>query len=444
MHRIIKRFLSTTMSRFATIDLSPTVSHVSKKIDITGNGFDPDSPITIQSTLICSEEGFDFQSYAHTYTNKDGCFDLKTNESVGGTYTGVEDMGLFWSMEYQRKSYTRAAFNNGLQDLLYSFKVYSDHINNFEDITPLCESSIERYLSNSVDRIPIKDKDIKGTLFIPKGAANAPAIITIFGGFKRGNTLEHFASYLAHQGFVTLALAFFGVEGLPKTYTESPVRMEYFEEAVEFLRQHDSVDVERVGVLGVSKGGDIAHAMMAHLPQIKAVCNMNGSIACVESPTTYKEHRIEPLPSDLSRVEMRSEGVIDIFNYFANVREHLYSVHKFEDSSADFLMVLGEQDRSWRMEEFANLAKEKMDAVGKTNYQFKKYEHLGHMIELPYLPICLFDGHPLVPKELKIFYGGEDKNLISKDQVVLWDDVLNFFHTSLNTGNAGDRPKSKL
>lgn len=60
---------------------------------------------------------------------------------------------------------------------------------------------------------------IFGTMFLPEDTTNnnnnkLPVVITITGGVKQGNVHEHFASYLAHHGFATLALAFFGVKGL--------------------------------------------------------------------------------------------------------------------------------------------------------------------------------------------------------------------------------------
>lgn len=73
-----------------------------------------------------------------------------------------------------------------------------------------------------------------------------------------------------------------------KTYESAPVRIEYFEEAIEFLQQHERIDPARVGVFGLSKGGDVALSMMAYLEQVKAVCHVNASIATLVTPTTYK------------------------------------------------------------------------------------------------------------------------------------------------------------
>ncbi len=53
-------------------------------------------------------------------------------------------------------------------------------------------------------------------------------------------------------GFVTLALAYFGVDDLPKRYNK--VEIEYFEEALDLVAERDDVDGDRIGIFGISKG----------------------------------------------------------------------------------------------------------------------------------------------------------------------------------------------
>ena len=42
----------------------------------------------------------------------------------------------------------------------------------------------------------------------------------MYGGILKGNVVEMKAAVLASHGFATLALAFFGVDDLPKTYVK--------------------------------------------------------------------------------------------------------------------------------------------------------------------------------------------------------------------------------
>jgi hypothetical protein len=53
-------------------------------------------------------------------------------------------------------------------------------------------------------------------------------------------------------GFATMAVAFYGVDDLPKVYGSTDV--EYFEEALSFATKRREVDPDRIGVFGSSKG----------------------------------------------------------------------------------------------------------------------------------------------------------------------------------------------
>ena len=432
MYRILKRGLKTAINHYQRLIINPASSHTSREVDIIGDGFLPDAPITIHSSLVCPEEYFDFQSYAHIYADKDGCFDISTAESIGGTYTGVEKMGLFWSMQNQSNSFDRAFLNNGSRKLPYTFAVYDEHLENFKNNSPIACVEIKRYLVNEgATRITVSEKNVKGTLFIPEGDGPFPAVITLLGGVKKKQVPEQYAAFLASHGFVSLALAFFGVEGLPKSYINAPIDIEDFEKGIEFLKNHPSVAPERIGVLGESKGGETALSMMAHLPQVKAVCTLNGSISSIGVPTVYKGHETEALAGDVLRARFLEDGNIDISECLDSPKDHPKSIHPFERSAADLLMIACSDDLNWKSELMAEIAKEKMDEYGKTNYSIQNYNNIGHFIDAPNFPICTHSYHPLVPNKMRCFFGGSNKALNSKEQVKVWHSVVEFFQRSL-------------
>ena len=63
---------------------------------------------------------------------------------------------------------------------------------------------------------------IRGTLFIPNSNEYQngpyPTIISLYGGINQGKVVEERSALFASRGFVSLALAYFGVDGLPKNY----------------------------------------------------------------------------------------------------------------------------------------------------------------------------------------------------------------------------------
>ena len=97
-----------------TLAVNPTLSHTNSQVEITGKGFQPGGPVTIEGSLICPDEDFNFQSYAHVYADDAGCLDMRKAKCVGGTYTGVDGMGLFWSMTKRESSRNyRCILGNG-------------------------------------------------------------------------------------------------------------------------------------------------------------------------------------------------------------------------------------------------------------------------------------------------------------------------------------------
>ena len=172
--------------------------------------------------------------------------------------------------------------------------------------------------------------------------------MTLYGGIKRKHVIEDSAALLANNGYVTFATAFFGVDGLPKKYSTQPIRIEYFEEVLEYLSSLKFVISNKIGVYGTSKGGDIALAMMAFLSNISAVAVVNGCISSIGTSTTYGDRVIDMLGVSLERVEFMSDGRMNTFNVANHPNDEPSSIHPFENSTADLLMVAGLDDYSWK------------------------------------------------------------------------------------------------
>ena len=213
-------------------------------------------------------------------------------------------------------------------------------------------------------------------------------------------------------------------------HTEKPIEIEYFEEAIEFLKSLNNVN-GKIGILGQSKGGDVALGIMTHLPDINAVCTINGAIASIGADLTYKGHVTKMIGSDVSRLAINEDGTLDISNMLDNPRDVSCRIHQIQRSSADLLMIVGQEDKSWQSELFADIAKELMDSEGKKNYEIIKYAHSGHFFNLPNTPIVTKTTHPLVPNRVMVYFGGKDKAMFSQEINEAWKCVLEFFRKSL-------------
>ena len=170
---------------------------------------------------------------------------------------------------------------------------------------------------------------------------------------------------------------------------------------------------------------------MAHLSGINAVCTINGAIVSIGADVTYKGHVTKMISSDVGRLAINKDGTIDISNTLDNPRDFPNRIHQFQRSSADLLMIVGQEDKNWQSELFADIAKELMDVEGKENYEIIKYAHSGHFFDLPNTPIVTKTTHPLVPNRVMVDFGGKDKAMFSQEIYEAWKSVLEFFRKSL-------------
>jgi hypothetical protein len=90
----------------------------------------------------------------------------------------------------------------------------------------------------------------------------------ILSGTGGGFDLDK-AAVLSRHGFATLALAYFGISPLPTWLHRIP--LEYFQAALGWLRAQPEIDAQRIGVLGISRGAELALLLGAKFPEIHAV-----------------------------------------------------------------------------------------------------------------------------------------------------------------------------
>ena len=113
----------------------------------------------------------------------------------------------------------------------------------------------------------VREEGLVGRLFLPPG--HGPhRVVMVLGGSGGGYDLDK-AAVLSRHGFATMALAYFGVPPLPAWLHRVP--MEYFERALAWLGGQPEVDARRIGVIGVSRGSELALILSSMFLQIGAV-----------------------------------------------------------------------------------------------------------------------------------------------------------------------------
>jgi dienelactone hydrolase len=254
----------------ASISVSPLATLVDQPVAVTVQGLPAGSRTTLTATAR-DTDGITWSAAAQFKATSAGEVSLG-QPSLGGSYTGVNPMGLFTLMAPPPGSapawflYPEAGYDVELEASVGG-RVAAKATARRQG--PVAVGVVEKRLR------PARG-GIYGNLYLPKNtAARRPAVL-VFGGSGGGLTTSMAAALLAAHGYPSLALAYFKVPGLPRTLTNIP--LEYFTDAFRVLRAQPGVDPGHVLVTGESRGGEAALLLGAYFPRL-----VNGVIAGVPS-----------------------------------------------------------------------------------------------------------------------------------------------------------------
>ena len=131
--------------------------------------------VILRATIIC-DSGDKFQSYARYVSSNTGVVSLTGDSSHGGSYTGVEPMGLIWSMgpvKGQRKG-LRLSKSDVTKPYVVSLDVFEGHEDHAQSKQLACATFRRYFMGKGLRRIPVKSGSIRGTMFIPPGNGPFP------------------------------------------------------------------------------------------------------------------------------------------------------------------------------------------------------------------------------------------------------------------------------
>ncbi|XP_008068864.1 acyl-coenzyme A thioesterase 1 [Carlito syrichta] len=398
-------------------------------VRISVRGLAPGQPVTMRASLR-DERGARFRAHARYRADARGELDLARAPALGGSFAGLEPMGLLWALEPEACEPPWARLVK--RDVRTPFAVELEALDGHGPAAGrlLGRALHERhFLPPGVRRAPVRAGRVRATLFLPPEPGPFPGIVDILGA--GGGLLEYRASLLAGKGFAVMALAYYKYEDLPKSIDN--LHLEYFEEAVNYLRNHPEVRGPGVGLLGISKGGDLCLSMASFLKGITATVIINGSVANVGGALHYKGGTLPPLGVNPNRIRVTSDGFADIIDALNSPLEgpDQKSFIPVERAESAFLFLVGQEDRNWNSELYAAEASKRLQAHGREKPQVICYPGAGHYIEPPYLPFCQASLHALVGRP--VIWGGEPRAHAAA-QVHAWKQLQTFFHKHLGGG----------
>ncbi|XP_004711124.1 bile acid-CoA:amino acid N-acyltransferase [Echinops telfairi] len=408
---------------------TPISALADEPIHIQATGLNPLQMVVFEASLKDEKENL-FHSQAFYRANEVGEVDLECDPALGGDYVGVHPMGLFWSMK-PKKIMTRLSkrdvINSPFQVQLKLYNSDDLHIR-LPLAAPKASLTVERwYVAPGVTRTQVQEGRIRGALFLPPGDGPFPGVLDLFG--TGGGLMEFRASLLASHGFASLALAYFGYADLPPQLEK--IDLDYFEEAANFLLSHPKVLGPGIGIVSLCKGAEIGLSMAVHLKQITAAVLINGPNFIFSHPHEYHGQVFQALPIPLHLVSINALGLLEFCNSFGDPqaegnRRFLFPIEK---SQAQFLFIVGEEDKTLNSKASAEGAIEQLRCNGKNNWTLLSYPGAGHLIEPCYAPLCSGSWCSNLP----ILWGGEVIRHASA-QEHSWKEIQKFLRKHLIPG----------
>lgn len=205
------------------------------------------------------------ESWAEYEVAPDSTVDPARQRARAGTYEGIDPFGLWWSM-------SSAAGRPFARDLRPIATAVSAEIAG----AIVARIQLDRLrVAPHVIVSPVREEGLVATLFLPGGSSPAPGVI-VLGGSEGGIArAEGLSALLASHGFAALALAYFALEGLPPQLAEIP--LEYLETATRWLLKRPEVSPRGLGVMGISRGGELALLFASICPEVRAVVGYSAS-----------------------------------------------------------------------------------------------------------------------------------------------------------------------
>ncbi|XP_054631855.1 peroxisomal succinyl-coenzyme A thioesterase-like isoform X2 [Dunckerocampus dactyliophorus] len=436
---VMKRWLCTYVQvsmdvKHCAVKLSvhPCRGLVDEKFVVVVQNVPPGIQLTVHAFHRC-EDGHGWEAFAHYVSDASGSVNVSRDASLGGTYSGVEQMGLLWSLRPVpgSKPGLRMRKMNVQTPMEFTISVHQGfRSEGFLDQVPLASQVVERwYMAPGVRRIPITQDDLSATLFLPSGPGPFPAILDLWGG--SGQLVEYRAALLASHGFASLALDYL----TPKITQETGKMVDdsYFEKAFGFLQQYPQVLTGRIAMLGLSFGCSVTLRIAAYSLVVKPTCAVCISGSHVQ-PIGAKQEDIFAFYdqySDKIQVNEKNQAVMKMMLLPITSDPTLkVDVGRVQ---CPLLLVVGEDDQNWPVLESAQDMKEMMERAGNSHLlTILSYPDAGHLIEPPYAPHTQVSSFRSIGTRHKVtaLWGGRSV-AHAYAQEDSWKKMLAFFRHNL-------------
>lgn len=432
--------MSEITSEVLQLEVTPLRALVDESVSVKLSGLSSGKTVTLWARTRDANDR-EWASSASFIADDNGVVDVTKQQPITGSYHTIDSMGLFWSMLPVNSKQPIPFIPKAQQSLMLDLIAEIDG-------KAIASSQIERrFATNNIVREPLHEQGLVGTCYYPGDGEWHPAIIILSG--SDGKIRENQASLLASHGYVALTLVYFGaagIEGLPQNLVHIP--LEYFETAIHWLQAQSFVNSDKIGVIGLSRGGELVLLLGSVFPEIKAVVagSPSGLVNAgidgrdySKSAWTYHGKPLQQVSVKVTplvvlklwwnSIKQKSFSMRDMFMTTLNDRKHLEEATiRVESINGPVLLISGDDDQMWPSTPFSEQVMKRL----KEYHHPYSDEHLhypgaGHFVCFPY-------GFPGLPPAVKRIQGmavGGGVEATAASVADSWPKILAFFEHSL-------------
>jgi dienelactone hydrolase len=413
-------FIPSVLTSNPTITITPESALVDEELNLEIKQLHPLEEISLEATSK-DQHGVKWSSKQYFIA------DSKGNLKI------FNPLSLIYSMEPHNDSV--GLFTPPFSSLEIQLKVYN------KKGSLICKNTFQRKLFNDdIEQQFIDNGDIKAWLCMPKEIKSSIVVVSLSG--SNGGYSGTRARLLASKGIPSLALAYFGKKGLPKTLKEIP--LEYFKKAFDFLKSNPSTSSLPIIVIGESRGGELALLLGSYFPK-----DVKGVVAYVPSNFVWggiPQHQSsawtynnEPLPCILPSQKSAGKALskkqqfkaisplsiaIESINNTPEEKQ-LAATIPIENFKGPLLLISGKDDQMWPSSSSCQLITEELSIKG-FDVEHLDYEGTGHNITFPGMPTTTKTfWHPFAKSWFILGGNAKDSYEASKDS---WEKILEFLN----------------
>ncbi|MDJ0841487.1 MAG: acyl-CoA thioester hydrolase/BAAT C-terminal domain-containing protein [Acidobacteriota bacterium] len=242
--------------------------------------------------------------------------------------------------------------------------------------------------AQNVHKTEVTGQGLVANFYTAQPAEPRPVIVVIGGSSGGIKWQDQQAETFAKNGFAALALAYFGMEGLPSDLERIP--LEYFQRAITWLAGQPGVDTDRIGLCGVSKGGELVLLLAAYDSRVHAVAALVPGAYVFQSVATgwpvtsswqYRGRELPFVPYLITQNFDRNNLSIMYRESIGQERYLAAAAIPVEKINGSILLISGGADKIWPSKEMSDRVVKRLERKGFTHeVEHISYPNAGHSL----------------------------------------------------------------